>query len=221
MQSIFDSKEIAGAVRQHKGEIYLTVGAWIGVMGVVAYCLTEYTKPEQRVFGPYVIIVTLECIANYFMSKGILSKVEEMRERESEGEDVKALAQEFKDFNWHTFVRKSCVGFTYFLAVGLATPPMLKEAFAGDMPWSEVAEYMLFLAFLGTISGMVIMSMNAPFIVHTVSYTFSGVFLLVLGCYEHSVHKGIEKWAEKIQNDSIPFKVAFVPVVQVQQETEV
>ena len=56
---------------------------------------------------------------------------------------------------------------------------------------------MAYLAFLGTISGMVIMSLNYPFILHTVSYTFSGVILTVMHCKEKAVLKSLKAWEQK------------------------
>ena len=70
--------------------------------------------------------------------------------------------------------------------MGLSVPDMLKEAIEGTFPWEDVLAFMTFLCFLGCISGMAIMSMNAPFVVHCYSYTFSGIILLYIGFKEYS-----------------------------------
>ena len=80
--------------------------------------------------------------------------------------------------------------------MGLSVPDMLKEAIEGTFPWEDVLAFMIFLCFLGCISGMAIMSMNAPFIVHCYSYTFSGIILLFIGFKEYSSLKKLRKWAE-------------------------
>ena len=71
-------------------------------------------------------------------------------------------------------------GLLGFFLIGISVPPMLIQAFEGKLPWSDVFQYMAYLAFLGTISGMAIMSLNYPFIIHTFSYTISGIILAVL-----------------------------------------
>ena len=93
-----------------------------------------------------------------------------------------------------------------FLSIGLSTPPMLWECLTGKFPWSELVEYMLVLAWLGTFSGMVIMSMNYPFIIHTVSYTLSGVMLLVLSMMEHHRLSKLKQWKPKVQ----PYSYVYV-----------
>lgn len=191
----------------------LTKIVWPTLIGLVIHCLIKYSKPEQRVFGPYVIIVTLQCLVQVLLNQSVLSKIESLREEEKSSSDLKELAAEFRDFYWKTFSRKSMISFIYFLAIGLSTPPMLKEAIAGQFPWSEVAAFMLYLAFMETISGMVILSMNAPFIIHTVTYTLSGVVLLILGIYEYRVHSKVNQWAERIANGSASTQLIFVPVV--------
>tara|TARA_B110000305_G_C18804977_1_gene344372 strand:+ start:252 stop:455 length:204 start_codon:yes stop_codon:yes gene_type:complete len=57
---------------------------------------------------------------------------------------------------------------------------------------------MFFLAWIGTFSGMVIMSLNYPFIIHTVSYCFSGIFLAVIFTYEKKILTKLQKWSKNI-----------------------
>ena len=73
----------------------------------------------------------------------------------------------------------------FFLLMGLTVPGMLKEAIEGTFPWEDVLAYLGFLCFLGCISGMVIMSMNAPFIIHSYSYTFGGIILIFIAYKEY------------------------------------
>ena len=79
--------------------------------------------------------------------------------------------------------------------MGLSVPDMLKEAIEGTLPWEDVLAYLAFLCFMGCISGMAIMSMNAPFIVHSYSYTFSGIILLFIGYKEYKSLTRLRKWA--------------------------
>ena len=90
------------------------------------------------------------------------------------------------------------------VSIGLAVPPMLKEAFAGELPWSEVAEYMFVLAFIGTISGMVIMSMNYPFILHTCSYSIGLVVVLIFSHINKNLVKKINAWKPKSSMPVMP-----------------
>ena len=60
---------------------------------------------------------------------------------------------------------------------------------------------MVFLAWIGTFSGMVIMSLNYPFIIHTVSYTFSGIFLAVIFTYEKKILTKLQKWSKNIESN--------------------
>ena len=84
--------------------------------------------------------------------------------------------------------------------MGLSVPDMLKEAIEGTFPWEDVLAFMAFLCYLGCISGMAIMSMNAPFIVHCYSYTFSGIILLLIGFKEYSSLKKLRKWADSTKS---------------------
>ena len=88
-------------------------------------------------------------------------------------------------------------GMAGFFLMGISTPPMLIQAFEGKLPWSDVFAYMAILAFLGTISGMAIMSLNYPFMAHTFSYTISGIILAVLSCKESGIVKSLKSWQNK------------------------
>jgi len=81
---------------------------------------------------------------------------------------------------------------------------MLQEIFAGGLPWSMVANYMLFLAFLGTISGMVLMSLNLPFIMHTCSYTIGLVFTIIFACRNYGYVRKINAWNPKSNVSMMP-----------------
>ena len=87
--------------------------------------------------------------------------------------------------------------------MGILTPPMLEEAIAGKMPWSDVAAFMLYLAFLGTISGMVVMSLNYPFIFHTVSYTLSAVWMAFKACKDKKMVKQVKEWRDRVSHACI------------------
>ena len=57
---------------------------------------------------------------------------------------------------------------------------------------------MLVLAALGTFSGMVVMSMNYPFIIHTVSYTFSFIIVSLMTMHEHKMVRRLRNWNPKV-----------------------
>ena len=122
---------------------------------------------------------------NIQINESILKTEEELRALEKQGHDSKKLMEQYTAHVADKNSKKSKYGFLFFLSIGLATPPMLYDCFTGSLAWSEMFAYMVALAWMGTISGMVIMSMNYPFIIHTVSYTFSGVMLAILTCQEH------------------------------------
>ena len=77
---------------------------------------------------------------------------------------------------------------------------MLQEAFAGNLPWKDVAEYMLFLAFLATLTGMVFLSYNKPLVLHTISYTVSGIMVAYMSMREHMWVTRLQKWNPKVSS---------------------
>ena len=83
--------------------------------------------------------------------------------------------------------------------MGASVPDMIHQCFTGQLPWSDFFQYMLYLAFLGTISGMIIMSLNYPFMLHSASYTFMGGIFIYRYCAERSIKNNLEKWASKYQ----------------------
>ena len=201
--SIFDEKEPMASVKFCKYQMVATGVAWAVLSVMVSYVRYTQTKPEQRDLIPYEFLITLVSVATMDFNHNILEKVKTLRVKEKAGHDTKELAKELRDTYDQQFTVKMGIHSAFFLSVGLATPPMLKEAFAGQFPWSEVAEYMLILAFLGTISGMVLMSLNYPFIIHTVSYTLSLPILLGMGLHEHGKLKSLRKWSDSHQKEQL------------------
>ena len=197
MTSIFDQPEIQSVLTHHSHNKILSLVAWALLSVMVIYVMTtQWDHPAQKDLIPYEIIVSLICWYNFDLDQQIIHRVEILKAKESKGIPAQKLADKFKSFYHETITHKSWAALAFFLLIGLSTPPMLKEAIEGKLPWKDVGEYMLYLAFMGTISLMVIMSMNFPFIIHTMSYTLSGVFLLVIYLHESKLRKKVDNWSK-------------------------
>ena len=196
--SIFDSSEVKDTLKHHYRNCILTWVAWIGLSLMVCYFRYTQTKPEQRNLVPYEILLTLICVFNLEINQKIARKVKELRAREDVGEANKSLALEFKNYYAEMFKYKAIGGFCYFLSVGISTPDMLKECIEGKLPWKDLVAFLVFLAFVGTLSGMIVMSLNYPFMIHSATYTFSGIFLLSIYCYEKKIETRLKKWADNV-----------------------
>ena len=194
---MFDAKVVKDSLAHHKHIFEFSVGMWTLLTGYVVYILYTQTKPEQRDLMPYQFLITTWLLANYEIGNRVINKVKALRDLEKQGHDAVKLAKEYIAFFDQHFKYRLYTNVAYFLSIGLSVPPMIKQAMSGDLPWSEVWEYMLFLAFLGTISGMVVMSLNYPFIIHTVSYTFSGIIVAVMSVQEHKMTRRLQKWKPK------------------------
>ena len=142
----------------------------------------------------FVVLVTLECAKNLYCNTIILRKIEQLRK---DTREAKTLAEELTACYISTMWLKSLGSQLYVLLMGLLTPPMLKEAFEGTFPWSDVLAYMAYLAFLGSISGMAFMSANYPFIFHCYAYTVSAVVLLIIGGCEWTLVRGLRNWSKR------------------------
>ena len=183
--------------------MWATVVIYAALTVMVCYVRYTQVKPEQRDLLPYEFLVTMVAALTVDLNHNIIEKEKALRAQEKVGHETKALALDMRTTYEKEYTYKMCLHAAFFLSIGLSTPPMLKEAFAGTFPWSEVAEYMLVLAFLGTISGMVIMSMNYPFIMHTVTYTLSLPILLGMATKEHGNLKELRKWCDGHQKETL------------------
>ena len=194
MQSVFDSPTVKSAESLHKTLSILSVLMWAVLNGFCGYYYFTQTKPEQRAFTAFVCVTTIWTLLDLDFASKLFHKVADLKAREKAGEEVSHLVSEFKAFYDQGYKCKYYTGFLFCFLIGISTPPMLKQAFEGQIPWSDVAEYMLFLAFLGTISGMVVMSLNYPFIIHTVSYTVSGMIVPVITFINYRQNRRIQNW---------------------------
>ena len=99
---------------------------------------------------------------------------------------------EIRDFYWNSIKKKWIKSFFFIFFMGFFNPLSFDEAIKkGD--WGAIAEWMLIYAIIGSISGLIVMSMNGPVIFHSFSYTFGGIALICIGCYEYYSFRKLDK----------------------------
>ena len=80
--------------------------------------------------------------------------------------------------------------------MGLSIPEMIKDVLNGSLPVKMLIFYLVIGAFMGTISLTVVLSLNAPFIAHTVVYTVMGLCLFLSHRKEKKLAAALKEWAD-------------------------
>ena len=142
-------------------------------------------------------MITLICFYNYDVGVEVKNKIDTLRVREQAGEIAAHLSTEFRVHYETVYKNQSMYGGIYFILMGLLTPPMLMECLQGKLAWKDLAAYMLVLAFLGTISGMIVMSLNYPFMMHAATYTVSGITVVLTQLHQYRVVKKVREWEHR------------------------
>ena len=169
-------------------------------MSIVVNNLSDDDDTE---LWPYVLILTVGCIAILNLSNSVFTKEKELREREIQGEDVKVLAQEYSDFSWKNFKRKSYTGLATVFLIGFFTPEV-DDSIVKSMTPIFMVMWLTWMAFAMSISGLIFTWDNKTTSIHAVTYTLGALLLIFTVSRELALNKSVDEWAKKVQENSFP-----------------
>ena len=158
------------------------------------------TDLKNQNITSYMLLLTFLCGFNFYTNRRIIQYIEELREMEQSGSNPKALANELRDFYFRTIRLRRIVAILFLILVVPLSPFIFNEILEGNV---AIIFQSYFLVLIGSLSGMIIMSMNLPFIAAGVTFTYGGIALICISCYEHFQWKRLVGWSEQVQMGNI------------------
>ena len=141
------------------------------------------------------LLMTAECGGNWKINDAIIKMIESIKDPDKERQDPSWMLFKIRDFYWNSIKKKWIKSFLFIFFMGFLNPLSLFSLDGaiekGD--WGTIAKWMLIYAIIGPISGFIEISMNGPVIFHSFSYTFGGIALICIGCYEYYTFRKLDK----------------------------